>query len=219
MALPLLKTLGEIRADIQIRLGFGMAGQAGVVNAPLIDSFIRSAQEQLIEQYDFLRLKGFDERTTGASQQFYDYPEGCDAYNLKSVSIYWNGRVIPLKEGIEPTDRGITPSGPPQKYERRDQIELWPIPSSNEYTIRTEFMKEPGALVNNSDRVSIDSQLIFLHALSNAKAHYRQPDAQTYASQLDAYLLKMKQKHRGTTVYGKSTPVGMYDYVDSSQQV
>lgn len=219
MALPLLKTLGELRSELQIRLGFGMAGQSGVVNSPLFDSFIRSAQEQLLEQYTFLRLKAVDERLTGSLQQFYDYPEGCDADNIVNMSIKWNGRVIPLTEGIKVTDRGFHPSGPPQKYERRDQIELWPIPSTTEFTLRTEFIKTPTQLVNNSDRVSIDSQLVFLHALSNAKAHYRQPDAQTYSSQLDALLVKLKQKNRSATVYGKNERIGMYDYVDSDQQV
>lgn len=219
MALPLLKTLGELRADIQIRLGFGMAGQSGVVNAPLIDSFIRSAQEQLFEQYDFLRLKAVHERTTGAQQQFYDYPDGCDADNVKNISVIWGGRMYDLIEGIDTTNRGVTPSGPPQRYERRDQIEIWPLPSTNEYTLRIEYISTPSALVNNSDRVSIDSQLIFLHALSNAKAHYRQPDAQTYASQLEAMLVKMKQKNRSRTVYGKTRQIDPYASVDSTQQV
>ena len=219
MALPLLKTLGEIRADIQTRLGFGMAGSAGVVNSPLIDSFIRSAQEQLLEQYPYARLRTVFERNTGANQQFYDYPDGCDDGDILTLSVKWNGRYIPMTEGISDQQRSIPSGLPPTRYERRDQIEVWPIPQNADFILRFEFQAQPNALVNNSDRVCMPSQLVFLHALANAKAHYRQPDADRYEKQLNSLLEKLKQKNRAATVYGKDSSVGVYDYVDGSQDV
>lgn len=219
MSLPLKRTLGDIRSDIQIRLGFGMAGQAGVVNSPLIDSMIRSAQNQLYEQFDWAELKSVQERTTGADQQFYDYPTDCNIERIIGMWVNWGGRFVPMTEGITYADRSWNPGGVPQKYERRDQYELWPIPPSNAYTIRIEYIKTLAPLVNNSDRVSLPSEIVYLHALSNAKAHYRQPDAQTYASQLDALLLKLKAKHRSRTVWEKERPSNPYDQVDSTQDV
>lgn len=220
MALPLEKTLGEVRSDIQIRLGFGMAGQAGIVNSPLIDSFIKSAQDQLYQQFDWLHLRAVDERLTGTGQQFYDYPTDCNIERVSKITVKWGTQVIKMHEGISDGDRAYNIGGPPQKYERRDQIEIWPIPSNNEFTLRTEYIKTLGQLVNNSDRMSLPSAIVFLHALSNAKSHYRQPDAGIYASQLDNTLLKLKQRHRGQTVFRKElVRLGQYDYVDSSSDV
>jgi hypothetical protein len=220
MSLPLLRTLGDIRAEIQTRLGFGMAGQAGVVNSPLIDSFIRSAQAQLVEQFPWLRLKGVDERSTGADQQYYDYPDDCDAGNLTSVSVYWGGQCIPLHEGIDVQDRGLNVANRPLKYERREQIEIWPVPSNDSYTLRFEYNKIVGELVDSSDRVSMPSELVFLHALANAKAHYRQPDATTYSSQLDSLIVKLKQRQRSRTIYGKRRgEADPHSYADSTQDV
>lgn len=219
MALPLKRTLGEIRSDIQTRLGFGMAGQSGVVNSPLIDSMIRSAQEQLYAQHDWLELKGIEERTTGALQQFYDYPADCNIDRILFIGGKWGNRYYELKEGISLSDRGWNPAGPPQKYERADQIEVWPVPASTDYTIRFEYIKVLAPLVVNSDRVSIDSEMVYLHALANAKAHYRQPDAETYATQLDALLQKKKARNRSQQVWGRTKTAGVYDYVDSSQDV
>lgn len=196
-----------------------MAGQAGVVNSPLIDSMIRSAQTQLYEQFDWLELKRVEERLTGTSQQFYDYPSDCNVERILGMWLIWGGRHIPLKEGISGSDRSWNPGGVPQKYERRDQYELWPIPTSADYTIRTEYIKTLDPLNVNSDRTSLPSEIVYLHALSNAKAHYRQPDAQTYASQLDALLLKYKAQHRSQSVWSKSSGArSPYDYPPTSDQ-
>lgn len=211
MSLPLKKTLGEIRSDIQSRLGFGMAGQAGVVNSGLIDSMIRSAQEQIYEQYDILELKSVDERLTGADQQYYDYPVDCNVDRITGMWVKWGGQYYPLEEGISFSDRSSSAANVPKKYERRDQIELWPVPLSNAYTIRTEFLRVLAPLVSNSDRVSVPSQLVYLHALASAKAHYRQPDSTVYSGQLDALLAKIKARNRGKSVWTQNAARGPYD--------
>lgn len=219
MSLPLKKTLGEIRSDIQIRLGFAMAGQAGIVNSSLIDSMIRSAQEQLYVQFDWAELKAVYERPTGSAQQYYDYPVDCNIERITGLYVIWGGRHIPLTEGILASDRDVPSGDVPIKYERRDQLEVWPIPSSYSYTLRFEYIKTLSPLVVNSDRTSLPSEIIYLHALSNAKAHYRQPDAQTYASQLDAMIEKLKAKHRSKTVWGREHRRSAYDYVTSDQDI
>jgi|SRR5215217_66790 len=221
MALPLLRTLGDIRSDIQSRCGFGSAGQAGVVNSALIDSMIRSAQKQLYEQFEWRVLDGVSERLTGADQQYYDYPEDCNLEEIKLIAINWGGRFRPLKEGINLEHRSLPSTGVPERYERRDQYELWPIPISNQYTIRLEYTKVLKPLVVDSDRVSINDEIIFLFALSTAKQHYKQDDAATYSTQLDALLLRLKAKNRGKQVWDKrdKCPPDPYRYVTSDQDV
>lgn len=218
MSLPLKQTLGEIRAAIQTRLGFGMAGQAGIVNSGLIDDFIRSAQEALYADFDWAELKSVHERQTGTDQAFYDYPPNCNIERITSVSILWGGRYNPLHEGIELHHRGVPNGTIPQRYERAAQIELWPVPQSPDYTIRFEYIRTLSPLVESSDRTTLPSELVKLHALANAKAHYRQPDAQQYANQLAVQLNKIKAGNR-QTVYGKQRIASPYDYVTSDQVV
>ena len=218
MALLLKRTLGEIRADIQVRLGFGMSGQAGIVNSPLIDSMIRSAQEQLYLQYDFTELKAVFERSTGETQAYYDYPANCNAERIYNFSVKWSGRYIGLKRGIEIEHRNVTTTGVPQRYELRDQIEVWPVPDSVNYMLRFEYIKTLSPLVSNSDRTVIPSELVFLHALANAKSHYGDSDAATYTSQLDAALIKLKQRQR-KIVFSQVEIANPYSYVTSDQRV
>jgi hypothetical protein len=217
MVLPLKRTLGDIRAEIQSRVGFGMAGQAGVVNSPIIDSFLRSAQEQLYI-YDWSELKSTDVRLTGVNQQFYDYPVNCNVDRIQQITIKFGGQSIKLKEGIEYTDRDFPVSSVPMRFERRDQLEIWPIPQS-QYEMRTEYVKTLLPFIKNDDRTSIPSEMVFLHALANAKQHYRQPDAATYASQLDALLKKLKQSHRSRTVFGSQHKITPYDVKPISSQM
>lgn len=220
MALPLKQTLGEIRSQIQIRLGFGMAGNAQIVNSGLIDDFIRGAQESLYLEFDWIELKEVYERQTGVSQQFYDYPPDCNVERIKSISIYWNGQYIPLKEGIELHDRGIAQPTIPCKFERREQLEIWPVPQSTDYKLRFEYVRTLLPLVESRDRTSLPSEIVKLYALANAKAHYRQPDAPQYANQLNALLSRIKSKHRSRSVWSKQTRLpSPYDTVDSSQVV
>lgn len=220
MALPLKQTLGEVRSQIQIRLGFGMAGNAQIVNSGLIDDFIRGAQEALYLEFDWIELKSVYERTTGVNQQFYDYPDDCNVERIKSISIYWNGKYIPLQEGIELEHRGITPGTVPCRFERREQLEIWPVPQSTDYTLRFEYIKTLSPLVSNSDRTSLPSEAVKLYALANAKAHYRQPDANQYATQLNSLLNRLKSKHRSRSVWTRSSRVpSPYDSVSSDQDV
>lgn len=218
--MALERTLLELRTDIQLRLGFGMAGQAGVVNAPLIDSMLRSAQEQLYVQFDWAKLKAVQERSTGQAQQFYDYPADCNVERIQAIYLTWGGQLHQLEEGIDYQDRSTPSSTIPQKYERRDQIELWPVPQAI-YPLRIEYIKQLGAFIANSDRATLPSEIVYLHALTNAKKHYRQPDADTYASQLESVLQRLKMSNRSRTVYrrrqGEMSP---YDRrPDASQQV
>lgn len=220
MSLPLKQTLGEIRSQIQTRLGFGMAGNAQIVNSVLIDDFIRGAQEALYLEFDWIELKSVYERQTGVNQQYYDYPPDCNVERIKSISIYWNGQYITLKEGIELSDRGIAVPTIPCKYERRVQLEIWPIPQSTDYKLRFEYIKTLEPLVESSDRTSLPSEIVKLYALANAKAHYRQPDAWQYATQLNTLLSRIKSKHRSRSVWSRSERLpSPYDTVDGTQDV
>ncbi|RYE65691.1 MAG: hypothetical protein EOO79_08055 [Oxalobacteraceae bacterium] len=198
--MTLHRTLGDMRAELQTRLGFGMSGQAGIVNSPIMDSFLRSAQDQLYQQFEWRNLFGFEERLTGVGQSLYDYPDGCDVEQITSVSILISGVYQPLTEGISLAERSCPASPWPLKYERFEQMEIWPVPTTR-VTLRREFVKSLAPFTDSNNRSSIPSELVFLMALTNAKAHYRQPDADRYQTQLDQLLNKLKAKHRGKSVW------------------
>lgn len=203
----LRRTLGDIRSDIQSRLGFGMAGEAGVVNAPIIDSFIRNGQAQLYEQFEWRRLITFEERLMGVEQSSYDYPTDCEPENLINVAILQSGIWTELHPGITWDMRSNDSTGAPCRFEVFEQMEVWPAPDQ-QYTMRRYYKRSLGALNADNDRTTLDSNLVFLHALTNAKLHYRQPDAQTYSNQLSEMLSKLKARNRTKTVFRRESSAG-----------
>ncbi len=188
-------TLGEVRSDLQIRLGFGAAGQAGVVNTPIIDSFIRSADEQLYWQCDWRHLIGTLERLTGIEQALYDYPSDANPSRLLQVAVRVGGVWQPLVAGIELHHRSLGFSGAPSRFDAISQIELWPVPDE-QIPLRFEYVKAYKPMVHDNDRPMCDSQLVFLQALVNTKLHYGQQDGQVYADQMRAMLDKTVQQQR-----------------------
>jgi hypothetical protein len=198
--LPLKRTLGDMRGELQTRLGFGMSGQAGIVNAPIMDSFLRSAQEQLYAVCDWRELVTLEERETGTDQAFYDYPADCNVERIRGVAIWDGGFWQPLVEGIDVEDRSTNVYRVPLKYERGEQMEVWPVPNGV-YRMRRDYVKTLAPFSESAHRSSLPSEMVFLVALANAKAHYRQPDAGNYQAQADALMLRLRAQHRGKSVY------------------
>lgn len=199
------RALGDLRSELQARLGFGASGQAGIGNKTIIDSFLRSAHEQLANDFEWRHLDGVEERQLGADQQFIDYPSDCQPDNLTRVMLWWDGWKD-LQEGLDAATTGSLRTGTPIYYHRRKQIEVWPVPAKAE-RIRLEYTASVSRLVDDDDRCGIPDELVLLHALANGKAHYRQPDAPAYQTQLANMLGKLKAKNRSQTVYSRTTRV------------
>lgn len=201
------RTLGELRSELLARLGMGGMGASGGANLTLIDSFLRNGQAQLYRMQDWKHLQDYFDHTTGVGQTLYDYPNAgtftpsasCtrDKRVLRLETVV-SGEFIPVHEGIS-TDMwsSMDTRGQPQRYERFAQIKVYPEADA-QYTLRVWFVADLGRFTETDDPATLDDEMVFLHALANAKAHYRQPDAQVYQGQLNALLGSL----RGQTFTG-----------------
>jgi hypothetical protein len=93
----------------------------------------------------------------------------------------------PLIEGIPPQlYTMITKPWRPARYTIRQAIEVYPAPDQTYWLwLRGNFGLM--SFVNDSDITTLDSELVYLHALALAKAHYGQPDANNVESMANAY--------------------------------
>lgn len=204
----IFRTLGELRHELSTRLGFGAMGSAGI-NAGILDSFLRNAQEQLFAQLDWRNLIRHDEKQTGVGQAFYDWAADCNPGRLRDIAINDGTRWVPMVEGIDWAMRSDSNQGVPIRFERGTQMEVWPAPDAI-YTIRRYYTANPARFTQDNDRASLDDDLILLHALVNAKLHYKQADGQTYANQLQAMLDKLTAQNRGKSVFSRD-PDAVYE--------
>lgn len=193
------KTLGELRGDLSRRLGFGAQGSSGI-NSALLDTFLQNAQDQLFAAFEWRNLIKYDDKVIGASQTLIDWAADCEPTHLRDVAVYAGCRWIPMQEGITWDMRSQDTTGTPCRYERYPQMEVWPE-TDQQYTIRRYYVSTPARFTQDNDRASIDDGLVFLHAVTNAKLHYKQSDGQAYANQLNSMLDKLKAKNRGQSVF------------------
>jgi hypothetical protein len=195
------KTLGELRGDLSRRLGFGAQGSSGI-NSSLLDTFLQNAQDQLFAAFEWRNLIKYDEKVCGVDQTEYDWATDCDPTHIRSIAVYDGSRWVPMNEGIDWDMRSQDTTSIPSRYERYGQMEVWPVPDS-QYTIRRYYVATPARFTQDNDRASIDDGLVFLHAVTNAKLHYKQNDGEAYANQLNAMLTKLKAKNRGQAVVSR----------------
>ena len=196
MALPTARNLGSLRQELRDRLGFASFGSQAGINTAILDSFLRQAQEQLYWEYIPREHIGTSSIQTNDGQKKYDWPDECNPDRLIIVTARDSTTSTPstwkLVEGIEYYhDDYDTPKTQPTRYERRDQIEVWPQPDSNKYFIDLEYVKRLNAFSVDSDKATLDADLILLLALTNSKAHYRHEDAQIYSQQFTRLLEKI----------------------------
>lgn len=190
------ETLGQLRRRLLIRLGF--AAQAD--NPPpgmalLLDEFLLGAQRYLYRTFKALRTERFFRWDMEAGNRFYDLPNNddtcskkLDPYRVTWVGIQDQNQVwTPMIEGIPPEFyTGVAFQGLPERYEIRQCIEVFPAPYAG-LTLRIKGHFGLSAFVADDDVATIDSELVFLWALGNAKAHYGHPDAGNIASQANNY--------------------------------
>ena len=206
-------TLADLRQRILIRLGF--ANQAA--NPPpgmtlLVNDFLESAQTYLYRRYLQLHTKRLFRWKINPGQRFYsikdsdenategvlmDYAKTVEWVGIQDSRNVW----YPMIQGIPPQlYTMITKPWRPARYEIRGGIEIYPTPDQTYWLwIKGHFGLMPFSLDENS--TTIDSELVFLWALANAKAHYGQPDAQNIAAQANAYRAELVASTHQTAHY------------------
>lgn len=180
----------------------------------LCTNFLQDAQRQILRRAPGLRVDRWFSWSLVAGERFYDFDDNdeltadpaCDK-QIDQYAIHWVGVAragstswTPLTRGIPPEVLGNTTTGYPTRYELRQCIEVWPAPAASEGTlqIRAGFKLEPFAA--DGDTPTVDDHLVFLLALANAKAHWKQQDAKVYFDEFEVHLGNMiAGTHAGNT--------------------
>lgn len=200
------RTLGELQSELLSRLGMGAMGASGGAPGVLTASFLRNGQAQLYRMQDWKHLIDYQDKTLGTSQNLIDYPTtgamggGSSARDKRVLRLerVVDTQYVKLEEGIRTSDWDtMDTESYPCRYERYAQILMYPK-ADQAYTVRVWFVADLGRFTQENDVATLDDEMIFLHALANAKAHYRQPDAATYQGQLNTLLASLRGQSFGS---------------------
>jgi hypothetical protein len=169
------RTLGELRSILLARLGMGAMGASGGANQALVDSFLSNGQTQLYWAQNWKHLTAYEDKQLGVGQNQIDYPTACARdRRLLRISTVYSGQWRDMVEGIE-TEMWSTmdTQSYPLRFERYAQVLVYPK-ADQLYTLRFWFVADLAPFTEQNDRASLDDEMVLLHALANAKAHYRQ---------------------------------------------
>ena len=187
------RTLGELRATLTARLGMGAMGASGGASQTLMNSLLSNAQVQLYWAQDWKRLVAYEDKTLGVGQNQVDYPTACarDTRILRIETVQ-NGQWRRMTEGIS-TEHWSTMETQsfPTRFDRYAQVLVYPE-ADQVYTLRFWYVADLGRFTVDSDRASLDDEMILLHAITNGKAHYRHPDASLYQGQMTTLMASLR---------------------------
>jgi hypothetical protein len=202
------RTLLSLRTELAQRLGFSASGSGAILQKDLLNSALRSGQEQLYYEYgDILthRVNNTDPGATVSGVTLYEFPLDCDPQKPLTVSLQRQGGIFEeMQIGIGVNQHNVDPTIGNQFPARWDvlnsgtfagvvkpKIELWPTPDAI-YNMKLEYNAALGEFTEDTDTTTIPAQLILLHAIVTMKSHYQQTDFQLYVGQLEQLLGRLK---------------------------
>jgi|GEM_PF-2012837 len=183
---------------------------------PLLNDFLFDSQSYLYRRYSQLHTRRMFRWKVNPMQRFYSLKDNdedvlCNFQMDPMKQIEWagiqdtNNVWYELIEGIEPQlYTMIDKPWRPARYEIRQCIELYPAPDQTYWL----WMKAHFGLMSfsaDTDSTTLDANLVFMHALANAKAHYNQPDANNIEAQANSYRKELIAGTHGTNRYIPAT--------------
>jgi hypothetical protein len=198
-------TLAEYREQMLVLTGFASI----VANPPpgvelLFNTFLQNAQKFIYRKYPALRTRRFFRWSMAEGVRYYGMRDNDECsgagdacvFNMepyKNIEGAWvedvNGTWLPLTCGIPGTFyTTVSQNGLPVRYEIRQCIEVFPGPNSDDYKLWIKGHFGLQTFAADTDKPTIDGQLVFMWALADALAYYGKPGAVQARSDAREYL-------------------------------
>jgi len=188
-----------------------------------IDERIRSAQLQIFEQFPW--MANYVVRTIPLQNQVtdYDVPDDTDTGYIDYISVrrIQDGYLFQLDRGIRPSEMNTlilnTPVGSmPSRFQFIDEIiRIQPPPDTAIYDVLSlNYIQKPNALVEDGERVVVDSEAVRMLAEILVKEHFGGQDTQSLRAALAEYVDRRKMKQGD----GDGLLMGGYQSIHSRTQ-
>lgn len=148
----------------------------GVDETATLKQLLRRTQNLLYERHDWAHLRTlFDRIPLQAGERYYDVPDSVNFDRIEEV-VVWDGTLPrPVTRGIGFKEYAVYDSendvraDPALRWDIRwtgdkEQIEIWPIPASNNLALQFIGIRNCRPLIANADTCDLDDHLIVLSA-------------------------------------------------------
>lgn len=184
-----ITTLEQMVSDLRLETGRSSDNNIGQDEYATLKRILQRTQKDLYYDYDWPFLKVRRDILTQAGERYYDFDADIDPERLFTVKIKHGNIWLPVVRGITMDDYSIRDSDddqnrsdPVEKWDIIDagageQMELWPIPATNDLTVRMQGFKGLGAFVSDNAVCTLDNDLIVLFAAAKILAREKAEDA------------------------------------------
>jgi len=157
-------------------LGRAPSVAVGVEDVTRLKHHINRAYETRYDEYEWPHLRRtFDPVTLSAGQRYYDFPSELNYERVEKAWTWWTDRPVRIDRGItvdhyasyDSTDDER--SDPAMRWDVRSignatQMEIWPVPASNDQRVTFSGFRTIAKLVNDTDVCLLDDLLVVLDA-------------------------------------------------------
>ena len=209
--------VSQLRAELRRSTSVAV----GVDDQPTLKDKLANVQEQLYDEYDWPFLRQvFPRIPLQAGQRYYDVPDEMNLERIESMAVWWGGVPHPLTRGIGFDEYASYDSDsdartdPALRWDIRwneteSQIEIWPIPASDEMELQIIGTRKLRPLIANSDVCDLDHLMIVLYAA--AELDTNEASAKKLAGRAERRFQRMKGRvasSDGKYIYGGGTGSG-----------
>lgn len=199
----------QLVAKLRAETGRSDNVSAGRNEEPSLKSRLASTQELLYQSYDWPFLKTEATKSLAAGQRYYDWPTTINPDRLTDeIKLRWQNSWYPIGRGIganeynsyDPNDDER--ADPALRFEVRavgnnEQIEIWPLPASNDQVLYFWGLRPLRALTENTHVADLDDNLIVWTLAAEILANQKSPNAKRVADKAAALYQKLTGNSRG----------------------
>ena len=183
----------------------------GVDDLPSIKTKLKRTQELFYEKYDWPHLRQFFLREDMlAGERYYDPTDGVDFDRIEEMVIWYNGLAYPIERGIDFShynqydSENDARSEPTRRWDVRwtgvrEQIEFWPIPSTNDQKWQIRGIRQLRDLVADTDVADLDDQMLVLFVAAELLAGKDSKSAGIVAESAKERLSTLIARQNATT--------------------
>lgn len=224
----LLKLVEMLREEVNRATSVAVGND----DLPGLKNKLSRTQEVLWDEYDWPFLRQvFPAVPMQAGERYYDFPVGLsvnriddnDGTDGPGVVCWFSNLPVPIRRGIGfneyaiyNSDNGIRQE-PALAWDVRwtgtsEQIEIWPLPVTNNATIQFKGIRRLRPLIADNDVCDLDDQLIVLFSAAEILARQQSASADGVSSLAKARLARLKGRSKaGSPTYRMGMSEGKKD--------
>jgi hypothetical protein len=190
-------TLTALIAMLRIEIGASSDPSKGISERDSLIQSLNAEYLRLHEDFDWPFLSGYEIKLSQAGSRYYDVPTTLIAERITSVSVKVSNRWQGTTRRISLDNYNIYD---PDEDQRSDpiqcwdvyganQIEVWPLPATNDIKIRIDGIKKVSPMISGSDVCLLDDKLVVYFAAAEILRRKKKKDA-------DEVLIKANAQYK-----------------------